>query len=229
MATRRPRTPRQVAERAVILGTISLRASIEVSDDSRAAPLSERLLPWLIKIGCGDGIDPIERDLLLTPPGRLGPSLRIDANCAGEAAALFCWMLNLAPAPNEVGPVDQSILPGLLRILRPEVSEILHGESLRDRVEIEEMCRHVVLVRSLLQEFRLETASEMLRRVNTQRLQEVGLAVTDDAVIRAKELVAGMTPDERTRSAGVYFVRDHAALWFMSDSVNYFTHDDEAE
>jgi hypothetical protein len=223
------RTPQQVAERAIVLGTIALRASLEVSDDPRAQAFSERLLSWLRKLGCADELDPIERDLLLTPLGRLGPSLRLDANAAGEAATLFCWMLDLLPVPNEVGFADQSIVIGVLKILRPEASKIICNASLRDGAEIEEMCRHVVLVRSLLQEFRVKSGREFIRRLNTQRLQDVGLVVTDNAVAKASELVVRMTPGERSRSAGAYFVRDHAALWFMGNCADYFNHDDEVE
>jgi hypothetical protein len=58
--------------------------------------------------------------------------------------------------------------------------------------------------------------------MHLQRLEEVGLDVTEDAVQRASETVSSMTPEERSRAAGLYFVRDHAALWFFGDRPKYF-------
>lgn len=217
------RKPQQVAKRMLILGAIAMRSSVEVTDHPRVIELSQRLLPWLNSISCGDELDPTERELLATPLGQLSASQRIDANWAGEAAALFRWMLNLGEPLDEVSPADQSSLPKVLRILRPEAGEILRSASLRDFPEIGDTCRHFVLIRSLLQESRVgPPAREIIRRANVQKLSDVGLAVTEDAVRRASDAVGRMTPQERSRAAGAYFVREHAALWFLSDRRGYF-------
>jgi len=217
------RQPQQVAKRALILGAIAFRSSLEVTDHPRVVEISQRLLPWLTELGCGDELDPIERELLETPLGQLSDSQRIDANWAGEEAALFCWMLTLAAPLEEANRADQSGLSSVLFILKPEAAEILRSASLRERAEIEETCRHIVLIRSILQESRIEPpARDIVRRVNVQRLSEVGLAVTEDAVQRASEAVSRMTAEEQSRVAGVYFIRDHAALWFLSDRGSYF-------
>ncbi len=63
---------------------------------------------------------------------------------------------------------------------------------------------------------------DIIRRANLQRLSHVGVVVTDDAIRRASEAANGMTPQERSQVAGLYFVRDHAALWFLSDCSSYF-------
>jgi hypothetical protein len=74
-----------------------------------------------------------------------------------------------------------------------------------------------------LQEIRVEQpVREIVRRTNLQRLNEVGMDVPEEAVERAAETVAAMTPEERNRAAGIYFVRNHAALWYLSDRPNYF-------
>jgi hypothetical protein len=217
------RTPRQVAERAMILGAIALRASLEVTSHPRVVEISGGLLRWLSEIGCGDEIDPIERELLATPLGQLSDSQRIDANWAGEEAAFFCWTLNLGPPLEETSPANQSNLVSLMRIGRPEAAEILQSAALRDRKETVEMCRHLILVLSILRESRIEPpARDIVRRLTVQKLNEVGLTATEHAVKRASEAVSRMTPQAQQQVAGLYFVRGHAAEWFLSDQSRYF-------
>jgi hypothetical protein len=80
----------------------------------------------------------------------------------------------------------------------------------------------------MLQELRIDpTQRDIIRNVNHQRLQEVGLNVSDASIAAAANVVEAMTPDERRRAAGCYFVRDHAALWLFSDRPTYFESDDE--
>jgi hypothetical protein len=66
-------------------------------------------------------------------------------------------------------------------------------------------------------------ARTIVRGVNLKRLNDVGLVITGDALRRASEAVSRMTADERNRAAGLYFVRDHAALWFLGDRAHYFS------
>jgi hypothetical protein len=217
------RRPEQVVQRALILGAISFRASLEVTDHPRVVELSLKLLPWLHDLGCDGELDPIERELLATPLGQLTDTLKIDANWAGEQAAFFCWTLKLLGPLEVSNPADQSELPGVLSILQSEASAILRSASLREVTEIKDACRQFVLIRSMLQESRVgPPASEIVRRLNLQRLDEAGLAATGTAVKQASETVAAMTPDERDRAAGLYFVRDHAALWLFSNRPTYF-------
>src|SRR5262249_35579734 len=65
------RESQQIAKRALILGTIALRASLEVTDHPRAVEASQQLLRWLNQVGCDGEIDPIERGELATPLGQL--------------------------------------------------------------------------------------------------------------------------------------------------------------
>jgi hypothetical protein len=43
----------------MILGAMSLRASLEQTPDPRAADLCRQILPWLGHMGCADELDPI--------------------------------------------------------------------------------------------------------------------------------------------------------------------------
>jgi len=51
--------------------------------------------------------------------------------------------------------------------------------------------------------------------------------VSEDALKCASDTVGRMTPQERSRAAGYYLVRDHAALWLLSGRSYYFESDDE--
>ncbi len=220
------RDPRQVAKRAIILGTISLRASLDVTDDPRLPDLSQQLMPWLHDTGCDDEVDPIERELLETPIGELSDSQQMDVNWAGEAAAFFCWMLNLAGPPEPKCIADQSTLPSVLKILKPTAIDIIQRASLRDLAQIEGLSTRYVLIRSMLQESRVSSeVKDVLRRANVQKLTNVGLIATPDAQKDASEIVTQMTPEERNQAPGIYFVRVHAALWFFSNRGSYFADD----
>ncbi|HVJ80008.1 MAG TPA: DUF4272 domain-containing protein [Planctomycetia bacterium] len=213
-----PRNSRQVAGRALILGAIAFRSSLEVTDHPRVAEISQRLLHWLEEMGCGEELDPLERELLATPFGQLSDGQTTDANWAGEAAAFFCWMLDLAPPLDETKLAVTDDLPVVHCILKPEAAEFLRSASLRDRAQIEETCRRFVLIQSLLRESRIEPPGrDIVRRLTVKKLEDVGLAVTEDAMSRAEEIVGRMTPPERSLAAGLYVVRVHAAMWCLSD------------
>jgi len=221
MVTRRE--PRQVAKRALVLGALAFRASLEVTDHPRVPEIARQLLPWLTEMGCGDELDPIEREELATPLGQLSDSQRADVNRAGEPAAFFGWTLNLVPPLPDVDAADQADLLAVLRILKPEAADILQSASLRDRAEIEDTCRRFVLVRAILQESRVEPpARDVIRRYYLQNLKDAGIAVPEDAIERAAAIVSRMTPQDRIRVAGIYFVRSHAALWYLSGRATYF-------
>jgi hypothetical protein len=148
MANRRE--PEQVAKRALVSGALAFRSSLEVTDHPRVIELSERLLPWLNEIGCGDELDPIEREELATPLKHLSESQKIDVNCAGEAASFFCWALKLL-GPLEVStPTDQSVLPDILCILQPTALKLIQSAALRETAEIRDTCRKLTLIRSML-------------------------------------------------------------------------------
>lgn len=219
----------QIAKRSLILATIALRASLETTDHPRAVELSQQLLPWLNRVGCGDEIDPVEREELATPLGDLSDSQKIDVNWAGEAATFFCWTLKVARPLEAQSPADQSLLQDVLPILKPDAGEFVTSVCLRKRDEIEEICRQFVLIRSMLQERRLGQEgnvgiplSQIIRRSNLRRLEEVGLTVSEEDVKQASDCIDRMTTQERSRAAGFYFIREHAALWIFSDRTSYF-------
>jgi hypothetical protein len=217
------RKPEQVAKRTLILGAMAFRSSLEVTNHPRVHEFSRRLLPWLNDIGCGDELDPIEREELETPLGRLSECQKKDVSWAGESAAFFRWMLKLGEPLDENSRAEQSDLPVALCILKPEASEILRTAALRNGTEIVNTCRQFVLILSMLRESRVgPPASDIIRRLCLKELSEVGAAATEDDVRRASEAVGRMTPQVRGQMVFPYFVRKHAALWFLGDRTSYF-------
>jgi hypothetical protein len=217
------RKPRQIAKRAIVLGTLAFRASLEVTDHPRVLEISKQLLPWLHRIGCADELDPIEERELATPPGGLGNSEKIDVNWASEAAMFFCWMLNLVESLEDAALTDHRQLTTLLSLLRPEALDIVRSAQLREADDIRDNCWHSILVQSLLRERRIESPGrDILRRITLQQLTELGLVVTDEALARASETVGRMTPDEVKCAAGLYSVRAHAAKWHLCGRRTYF-------
>ena len=217
------RQPQQIAQRAIVLGAMAMRGSLELTDHPRTAEASARLLPWLREVDCDGEIDRIEREELMTPLGGLSPSQRIDVNWAGEAAAFFCWALGLDDALDWTNPADQSAVIGTLRILHADALELQRRATVRPACELDEACRQFVLIRSTLQQARISSpGKEVIAKLALQRLADVGIAVSDDAIAQAVATVAAMTPQEQSRAAGIYFVRCHAALWLFNDSRTYF-------
>jgi hypothetical protein len=218
------RTARQVAERAMILGSFVYRRTLEASDDPRAAVASERLLPWLHQLGCGDELDPIERRELATPLGQLSASELIDVNWAGEKAAFFCWMLNLGARPSETQIADQNMTFLALHILQPEAEMILRTAALRDGEQIRSVCLHFVLMLSILRERRVKPpTSDIVRRMARKQLDEVACPATEEAIEHATASVEKMTDQERRAMAGAYGLRARAAIWFLGDRKTYYT------
>jgi hypothetical protein len=224
------REPQQVAKRAIVLGALAMRASLEVTDHPRIFEAASRLLPWLGEVGCDAEIDPIERDELATPLGGLSPSQKADVNWAGEAAAFFCWTIGLGPALDYANPADQTAVIRTLRILHEDALELQRGAALRPASEVEDACREFVLIRSTLQQCRISSpAKEIIAQLAMQRLAEVGMAASEEVVARANATVAAMTAAEQNRAAGIYFVREHAALWLFKDTRRYLRMSDGQE
>lgn len=217
------RTPHQVAKRTLILATLAYRGSLEATDLAGAAEMARRLPGYLEELAISDDLDPTERDELATPLGNLSGSQRIDLNWAGEASAFFAWTLDLAPRPVPAVPAPSSVAAGILKL---EARHFLHTSHFVSPSEIEDVCKQIVLIRSMLQERRVEgPARDILRRFNIRKLTNVGLRATEADHSRADEVVHAMSLDEQFRAAGLYLVREHAALWLFRTGKTYF--DDE--
>ena len=216
------RRPDQIARRAMVLGAIAFRASLEVTDHPRAVGLSERLLPWLAEVGCDGEVEPAERELLATACGRLTDGQRVDANWAGEDAMFLCWALGLVgPAP-EAAPADASELLDVLKILRPEAVGVVRAAAIRDEAAVARACLRTALLLAVARASRVEgPAREIVRRALGKMLEARGVRATAEEWDEAERAFEAMVPVERERAAGLCFVRAHCATWLVGDRPRY--------
>ena len=125
------RTIVQIAKPAIVMTSLAFRASLEVTDHSRAKKASDRIPGWLGEQGVNDELDAIERDILETPYRQLEDRQRRDANWSGEGAWIMAWALKLVELPPNRETVDPRILVERLGILRQDVTELTATVSLK--------------------------------------------------------------------------------------------------
>lgn len=228
----RLRTAMQVAERAVVMGAVAFRASLEVTDHPRAAAIATRIPKWLAMLNLMDAVDPVERDLLSTPYGQLDESQKIDANWSGEGAALFCWALGIGEQPPMFRAADQSEAANALKIMRPEAHKLLSAPTLRSDGELREFCKTVRLVRTMLRETHVRAlgmddearrkAVLVGRGLVRNELADVGIAIGDEDLARVGQLIAQENRDNLHLATGAYVARDVAVTWLLDGRSRYF-------
>lgn len=135
------RTPREAAERLIVLGAVCRRAFLEerpegVEDD---APDAERfdLVSWLRDEGVEVAATPRERRLLAARVGLLEPDVAAAASWQSEALLMLGWALRLV---DEVPPYDAVADPASLLRAVPAPWEstdaFRRGARLRDETDI---------------------------------------------------------------------------------------------
>lgn len=226
------RTATQLARRAVVMGAVAFRASVERSNDRRAPEITEWILPWLEKMGVAEDIDPIELRLLETPYKRLDKTQSIDANWSGEGAAIFCWALGTVDKPPRLAPADQQIVITTLGIMKPTIPRILNSPMLRERSELEQFCKQVRLTRIVLHETHIKDGpltaekrrlvSEIRRGKVTSELENAGITVDDTDFREIQGLVGNATTEARRLAAGAHVAREVAVTWLFDSRENYF-------
>lgn len=210
------RSPIQVGRRVLVLGTMSLRASLEVTDDRRAPDYCRRLLPWLIEVGCGEELTQIEEAILASPWRDVSESQRIDLNWAGESA----WFLAATLGWNSCSPWQESVAPydsvshfGLLQ--KSAIERVVHA-SFVDARESARMARISLAIRYRLQQHRVpESLRPQLAAANKKLLAESGIEVTCDEEDAAGAIVDEMTAAQRVACSAVYFCRYVASQWLL--------------
>jgi Domain of unknown function (DUF4272) len=219
-------TPQEVAKRAIILGVMNFRSSLEVTKHPRVKEISNQLLPWLLKIGCEGQIDPIEREELETPLGKLSPSQLIDINWAGESAFYLCWALRLIKEFDYINLADTSIIPSLLKPLELDAFTFLKSASLRPIDELEISCKRIVLIRSMMQEMPFvhsnRVAAEVIRKSNLEDLQKAGINTNQQDIEDASNLLKMIESEHNKRIKGKYASLPHPAKWLFSNRQNYW-------
>jgi hypothetical protein len=212
----------QVARRAVAMTALAFRASLEVTDHPRSTELSGGILGWLESAGAASELEPIERDLLGTPYRQLDKQQIGDAHWSGEGAWILAWAIGHAELPSLCEPVDCRPLFERLRIMRPEVHDLLTGARLRSDDELTTYSVSAWAFRSELHLRRVGTARTLLAKIERGRLEELGLAPSEEIIAETAKLVAGLSDEECQTAAGPAFVREYAIFWLFSDHPGYF-------
>lgn len=216
-------TAAQVARRAVAMTALAFRASMEVTDHPRSAELSHEIPRWLERIGVASELMPYEQDLLNTPYGGLDSSQSREANWSGEGAWVLAWAIGLVERPAECEWADYHALFERLRIMRPEVREVLAHAAARPAAEWVRYGVETWALRSELQLRMLQPDSrEPLASIQSKRLEALGLSPDPAVIERVVRLVDSLTDEERKRAAGPVLLREHAIFWLLNDSPVYY-------
>jgi hypothetical protein len=210
------RTAGEVASQAIICGTLGFRASLEVTEHQRTRELCSQLLPWLDKLGLGEQIEELHREILESPYGSLPQKYQTEAFWRGETASFLGWSIHLFDKPSPTALIDPALLLQNLRILQPTASEILTNAHLRSRIEIEEYCAYCLTVRHQLQLAVLPAeARDTLTTIHQNRIAELGLT---EALSRLKGIEAEGVElaVKATGIRGLYAVRGLASEWLLA-------------
>lgn len=213
------RTAVQVAERAMVMGAVALRSSLENTNHPRSSEIMSGIPSWLEELGLTEAVDPLERAILLAPPGQLDRDQLADANWAGEGAAFFCWALGLGEQPPWLQHADQQTVINSLRVMRPEAGEHLRDPALRCVEAVQVFCKQVLLIRL---EFLPEIARPLKRKMLQRELAGYGIEVGNVDVEEANRFVGSMTAEQRPPLYAPYLARDVAASWLLSSRSSYF-------
>lgn len=226
------RTPTQVAQRAIVMGAVAFRASLEVTDHPRTTEIAAQIPKWLATLDLTSAIDPIERELFRTPYGQLDESQRVDANWSGEGAALFCWTLGIGEQPPLFQVADHAAAVSTLQLMRPEARELLSAPSLRSDKELLEYCKTVRLIRVMLRETHVggsdldDETSQLTISIGRQRIRtelaDFGIEIDDSDFEQTGHLIACAKPNERNSATGASIARDVAVTWLFDARTRYF-------
>lgn len=209
------RSSDEVAIQAIIFGTLGFRASLEVTEHPRSSEICSRLLPWLEQLNLGDHVEEFHREILNTPHGELPQEFETEAVWRGEAAYFLGWAIQLFDKPHHTMFIDPGVLTDDLRLLQPNVNELISSARLRPQKEIDDYCAFCLTVRNQVQFGAIQTkGQESLNRAYQLRLAELGLS---EAFHRLKpsEVEAVISSSARD-IRGLYVVRSLSAEWLLS-------------
>jgi hypothetical protein len=203
--------------------TMAFRASLEVTDHSRSEEIASRLFGWLRVQDLASKLDPIERETLESPYGTLHKSQLTDATLASEGASICSWAVAKASPPPESEPSDASELVTTWSILR-DARESITNATLRPWEEIRTWCANVLLIRSELQQIRVddESVKTKLAHIRDNTMDQLGLFAGSETRSRCRHFAATLPPEKRREVGGIYFVREVACSWLFDGRSQYF-------
>lgn len=208
------RSSHEVALQAIIFGTLGFRASLEVTEHSRSKALCSQLLPWLEQLNLGARLEELHREILQTPHRKLPRELQTEAVWRGENASFLGWAIQVFDRPDPTVCIDPGLLVRNLRLLQPNISELISSAKLRPQSEINEYCAFCLTVRNQFQRLALPKEAEtVLNRIHQSRMAELGLSEALGR-LNATELEAVLA-SSATSIKGLYIARGLTAEWLL--------------
>lgn len=208
------RDSHEVALQAIIFGTLGFRASLEVTEHPRSKALCSQLLPWLEQMNLGARLEEFHREILLTPHREMSREFQTEAVWRGEEASILGWAIQVFDRPNPTECIDPGLLVNNLRLLQPNISELISSAKLRPQSEINEFCAFCLTVRYQFQCLALpKDAETILRRIHQSRIAELGLSEALGR-LNATELKAVLA-SPATTVKGLYVARGLTAEWLL--------------
>jgi len=225
----RPPTPQRVARRALVLGAIAARASVERTPQAPAtSAFRERLLSWLNAAGLVDEAEPNEWSMLTADLGSWQDRQVIDASWKVEAAAVLSWALGRAELPRHdvratpmqvVGPLEFMSVQGTQRITS--------AATLRQDVELYHTYNRLWQIHWRLAEYGVKGGQVDLREMESRHDWWGQLDIPKNALSRDGDLVVGGRPlskaDPREIAAcnSIAVERHHGANWVIGTESLY--------
>lgn len=213
------RSSHEVAVQSIVFGTLGFRASLELTEHPRSESICSELFPWLEKYNLAGGIEEYHREILETPYQALTSESQTEAYWRGEAAVLLGWVVQIFDKPAPTHVVDTGVLVKQLKILQPNVNDLLASASLRSKAEIDDYCAFCLTVRHQLQLSVLNPdVQATLSSIHQRRLAELGLSEVihqrNDFEIDAEQL-SSTVPSVK----GLYVARALAAEWLLGEDM----------
>lgn len=138
-----PRSAEQVASRALVLGAMLKRLTLEEAlqegrlKNAEAGRASEAVFAWIAEEGLEGSLDSVERDLLELPSGEWGEEDRRQIAWTAEGLHVLLWAIEKVES---LPPADVQSPPGVLLARLPileSTSEFIAGSTLRDSDALE--------------------------------------------------------------------------------------------
>jgi len=183
------RSPRDVADRLIVLGAICRRAGLEEGSPAEIEePGAERfdLVAWLRAEGLDGAVSGEERRLLETRLGRLREEETAEASWRAEALVALAWAAGLiAAVPAYDGPADPQVALTLIPAPWDKIGVFRSGLRLRSEEDVA-----AELERAELWHWRVQTAELALQAEPRQRV-ELDRAVRE---VAEAATLAGVVP-----------------------------------
>jgi hypothetical protein len=216
-----PPSAEQVARRALVLVTVSLRGILEGDPDrGPAAAFWERAAAWWRGLRLDGELEPEEAELLRAPFGRVPPQARVNASWRAEALAVLAWALGRATLPPHDEQSNPAAISGELGLLSEET--VLAAPRLRPAGELEAYRQVALTVHWRVREFSLNPRSIDFAAVCEKAwfgpLSLEGVALVDGDLAIGGVPIARAAPADLHHTMSIAQERHQAINWLVDAS-----------